>query len=87
MLGRPSSSFGFSKLPRTEAVLGIFLLHHEGKTLKDSAVSVTKELKDVWQHHFGPLLIMGNSYDGENIVKSEQMIKDDQKIQEKIIKH
>ena len=47
LLGQPSSSFGFSKLPRTEVVLGRFLLHHQDKTLKDSAACVTEELKSV----------------------------------------
>ena len=74
LVGKPPLSFPFSKLPKTNAVLGRFLLHLEDKDMKDASRAVVKELKDVWLHHFGPQLILGKGV-GDQDDKEQEALK------------
>ena len=85
LLDNAPSSFGFSKLPKTNAVLGIFLtkLKENQNNEFTAAQNTTKELLEVWKHHFGERVIMG--YDSNLKEESVKMVSDDKNIQKKII--
>ena len=53
------TSFGYAKLPKSRAVLQVFLSKLEKNMEPDGAAQVTlNELKLVWKHHFGMRALM-----------------------------
>ena len=74
LVGKPPLAFAFSKLPKTDAVLGRLLLHLEDKGMRDAIQAVVEELKAVWLHHFGPQLILGRGV-GEADNKEQDALK------------
>ena len=89
------TSFGFAKLPKSKAVLGVFLHHLQDSdpptplssppgTQSDRAAGMTTDqLKAVWKRHFGIRVIHG--YDTEMKEASEKIISDDKYIKTKIL--
>ena len=72
----PSSPLGMTKLPKLgpilQKVLGII---EEEKVSRDIAVKrVTKEVKEIWKHHFGVMVVMvieGTVILGQNSVRED----------------
>ena len=88
LVGKPPLAFSFSKLPKTDAVLGRVLLHLEDKDMRDASTAVVEEIRAVWLHHFGPQLILGRGV-GEDENKEQDALKiviRDQRISETIMK-
>ena len=63
LVGRTPTSLTYSKLPKTGLVLGRFLELQTHHSKAQAARLVTKELSNVWLHHFGPRLILGKNYE------------------------
>ena len=93
-------NFGFSKLPKTQALLCVFF-HHllQEPALKCNSNSLTLAttasitsaalktvalLKDVWQHHFGLLLVHGKRHRKDIVDRESSMIISDRKIVAKL---
>ena len=50
LLDSQSDTFGFAKLPKSKAVLGVFLHNLKDSNPDKAAGRTTDELKDVWRH-------------------------------------
>ena len=60
LLDSQRDTFGFAKLPKSKAVLGVFLHNLKDSNPDKAAGRTTDELKDVWRHHFGIRVIEGD---------------------------
>ena len=76
-------SLGFAKLPKSKAVLSVFLFHLQGSDTTSAGNSTLSILKEVWKHHFGPRVVLGYDIGMEEATK--KIISDDKYILEKII--
>ena len=83
LLDSQSDTFGFAKLPKSKAVLGVFLHNLKDSDPDKAAGRTTDELKDVWRHHFGMRVILG--YDSAMKEISKKIISDDKYIKTKIL--
>ena len=89
LLGIPVSSFGYAKLPKGKAVLGMFLprlsYKHNAVTSDQHQAGdkTVEQLKDVWNHHFGMRLIFG--FDEFSQMQNKKIISEDKYIKTKII--
>ena len=59
LVGKAQSCFFYSKLPKTVSVLCRFLDLRKNRSKAQAAKVATKELINVWLHHFGPVLVLG----------------------------
>ena len=87
LLDNLADSFGFSKLPKTRAVLSVFLSYHQKREDNKASIAAQDTLcqvKQVWKYHFGERVIMG--YDTGMKEETPKMISDDKNIQMKILK-
>ena len=87
LLDNLATSFGFSKLPKTRAVLSVFLSYHQKRDDNKASLAAQDtvcQVKEVWKYHFGERVIMG--YDSGMQEETPKMISDDKNIQMKIIK-
>ena len=89
LLGMVESKFKFAKLPKTKAVLSVFLSNFketegfEMAAAQEAAEIVLVQLKEVWRHHFGLRVIMGYDTDME---ETKKIISNDKNIKKKILK-
>ena len=95
MIDSLETSFGFAKLPKSKAVLRVFLHHLQdsdpptpfssppGTQSDRAAERTTDQLKAVWKHHFGMRVIDG--YDNQMKEPSKKIISDDKYIKTKMI--
>ena len=83
LLDSQTDTFGFAKLPKSKAVLGVFLHNLKDSDPDKAAGRTTDELKDVWRHHFGMRVILG--YDSAMKEISKKIISDDKYIKTKIL--
>ena len=97
----PTTTMGFSKIPKTGAVLRVFFnfllddpnisANSNPSTLatKVASLEAAKQtvpiLKEVWCHHFGLRLIFGQEYVGGPIDTEKVMINTDRRIADKIV--
>lgn len=59
LLDRQDTNFGYAKLPKSKAVLGVFLHNLQDSDPDRAAATTTDQLKEVWRHHFGVRVILG----------------------------
>ena len=59
LVGKYPTSRRNSKLSKTCNVLGRFLAQSENTSVLEAAELTAQGVKAVWQHHFGPQLVMG----------------------------
>ena len=64
-------------MPKTSDVLGQFVSHSEKTSVLEAAELTAQEVKAVWQHHFGPQLIMGKNIGMEAESEEVKLIKAD----------
>jgi exonuclease III len=84
LLDKVDTGFKFSKLPKANAVLNIFLLHLNNSSVTFTAAQETiSQLKEVWTHHFGSRVIHG--YDQDMQENTKKMIMGDFNIRRKIL--
>ena len=69
----PSTPLGISKLPKLGSILNKVLgILEEEQVSRDVAVKrVTKEVKDIWKHHFGQIVIEGTDILGQKIERED----------------
>ena len=85
LLDKVDTRFKFSKLPKANAVLNIFLLHLNNSSVTFTAAQETiSQLKEVWTHHFGSRVI--HRYDQDMQENTKEIIMEDLNIRPKILK-
>ena len=70
----PSTLLGYIKLPKMDRLLQKILgILQEEKVTEITAVRrVSDEMKEVWRHHFGLRVIMGQDFEGQKLEKEKQ---------------